>query len=166
MSREEIQECFVRRFSVKALKPTVPAAAEDILRVEKELKTTFPKAYFSFITHYGPVFTPSILDLVTGGDSDRAPKDAGFDVREFFVPDQIVTTHHLCSDAGMDDWLIPVAMDCMGNVFGFRRAESNQRPDDDPVFLFDHDFCKTHQEADSFDGWLASFLRLADEYKA
>jgi hypothetical protein len=162
MSREEIHSTFVGRFSGPRLKPAAPVTADDLHRVEEELKLTFPTSYVAFLTHHGPVFTPSILDLVTGGDSEQPPEGASFDVQEFFEPNQIIETHRLYSNGGMEDWLVPVAMDCMGNVFGFKREQHPSRPDDSPVFFFDHDFCKIHQEADSFDAWLASFLQLAN----
>ena len=161
MSRVEIHSTFVRRFSGARLKPAAPVTADDLHRVEEELKVTFPTAYLAFLTHYGPVFTPSVLELVTGGDSEQPPEGASFDVREFFQPNQIIETHRLYSSGGMEDWLVPVAMDGMGNVFGFKREEHHSRPDDSPVFFFDHDFCKIRQAADFFDAWLASFLRLA-----
>jgi hypothetical protein len=161
MSREEIHSTFVRRFSGPRPKPATPVTADDLHRVEEELRATFPTAYLAFLTHYGPVFTPSALDLVTGGDSEQPPEGASFDVQEFFEPNQIIETHRLYSNGGMEHWLVPVAMDCMGNVFGFKRESHHSRPDDSPVFFFDHDFCKTHQEAESFDAWLASFLLLA-----
>jgi hypothetical protein len=161
MSREEVHSSFVRRFSDLPLKPAAPVTADDLHRVEEELEVTFPTAYLAFLTVYGSVFTPSVLDLVTGGDSEQPPEGASFDVREFFEPKQIIETHRLYSSGGMEAWLVPVAMDCMGNVFGFKREEHHSRPDDSPVFFFDHDFCKIHQEADSFDAWLTSFLRLA-----
>ncbi len=135
--------------------------AGDLRRVEEELKVTFPVAYLAFLTQHGAVFTPSILDLVTGGESEQPPEGASFDVQEFFEPDEIIETHRLYSSGGMEDSLVPVAMDCMGNVFGFKREECHPRPDDRGVLFFDHDFCKIHQEADSFDAWLASFLQLA-----
>ena len=121
---------------------------------------TFPRAYLAFLTGYGPIFTPDVLTLVTGGESEEAPEGASFDVREFFEPSEIIKTHQQYSSAGMENWLVPVAMDCMGNVFGFKREERQPRPDDSPVFLFDHDYCKIHQEADTFDSWLTSFLTL------
>jgi len=98
---------------------------------------------------------------VTGADSEQPPEVASFDVQEFFISSQIIETHRLYTSGGMEGWLIPIAMDCMVNVFGFKREECDTRPDDRPVFFFDHDFCKIHQEADSFDGWLASYLKLA-----
>ena len=161
MSRQEIHSSFVRRFSTPRPNPVAPVTAADLHRVEGELKVTFPTAYFAFLTHHGPVFTPSILDLVTGGDSEQPPEGASFDVQEFFGANEIIETHRLYSSGGMEDWLIPVAIDCMGNVFGFKREEHQFRPDDCPLFFFDHDFCEIHQEADSFDAWLGSFLGLA-----
>jgi len=161
MSRQEIHSSFVTRFAAPRIEPVAPITAEHLRRVEQDLKVTFPTAYLAFLTQHGPVFTPSILDLVTGGESEQAPEGASFDVQEFFEPKQIVETHRLYSSGGMEDWLVPVAMDCMGNVFGFRREERHPRPDDCPVLFFDHDYCKIHQEADGFDEWLASFLQLA-----
>jgi SMI1 / KNR4 family (SUKH-1) len=161
MSREQIHNSFVRRFSAPRMNAVAPVTTDDLQRVEQELAVTFPAAYIAFLTRHGPVFTPSVLDLVTGGDSKQPPEGASFDVQEFFEPKQIIETHQLYTSGGMEDWLVPVAMDCMGNVFGFKREECHRRPEDCSVFFFDHDFCKIHQVADSFDAWLASYLKLA-----
>jgi len=161
MSREQIHATFVSRFSAPRLKTAASVTAGDLNRVEEALRITFPVAYCAFLTEHGPVFTPGLLDLVTGGDSEQPPEGASFDVQEFLEPNQIIETHQLYSGGGMGDWLVPIAMDCMGNVFGFKREECRPRPDDSPVFFFDHDFCEIHREADSFDAWLASFLKLA-----
>jgi hypothetical protein len=160
-SREEIHTSFVNRFASPSLKPTPIVSDEDLRRVENELGTTFPKSFTSFLTRHGPVFTPSVLKLVTGGESEQAPEGAGFDVQEFFEPNEIVETHRLYSSGGMEEWLIPIAMDCMGNVFGFKREQCIPPPDDCAVWFFDHDYFKIHQEAVGFDTWLASFLELA-----
>jgi hypothetical protein len=162
MLRNEIHDSFVRRFSAPRLNPVAPVTADDLHRVERELKVTFPTAYFTFLTRYGPNFMPGVLELVTGSDSGQSREAARSDLREFFVPDEIVQTHRLYSSGGMEDWLVPVAMDSMGNVFGFKREEHKPRPDDGPVFFFDHDFCEIHQEAASFDAWLAFFLQLVE----
>jgi len=53
-----------------------------------------------------------------------------------------------------------IASDSGGNVFGFRQQRDASRPDDAPLLVFDHDFCKVHIEADSFDSWIASFLTM------
>ena len=160
MLREEIHGGFVGRFASPRSKPASPVTDQDLHRAEEQLKTTFPKSYLAFLTRHGPVFTPSILDLVTGGESEQAPEGASFDVREFFEPEQIVETHRVYLSGGMEEWLVPIAMDCMGNVFGFKRERVDPRPDDCPVWFFDHDYCKIHQEASDFDAWLSSFLQL------
>jgi hypothetical protein len=159
-ARDEIHSSFVERFASLGLKPGLPVTEPDLRRVEEQLKIIFPKSFLEFLIHHGPVFTPGILDLVPGGESERVPKGARFDVQEFFAPDQIVETHTLYSRGGMDEWLVPIAMDCMGNVFGFKREERIARPDDCPVWFFDHDYCNIHQEVAGFDLWLTSFLRL------
>ena len=161
MSREEIYSAFVQKFGAPRSEPASPVTGGDLFRVEEQLKITFPASYLTFFTRYGPVFTPSILDLVTGGESEQAPEGASFDVREFFEPDEILATHRLYASGGMEDWLIPIAMDCMGNVFGFKREQCASRPDDSPLWFFDHDYCMIHQVSVAFDAWLASFLQLA-----
>ena len=160
MHREQIHTSFVSRFSAPRLKTTVAITASDLNRIEQALGITFPTAYCAFLTKHGPVYTPGVLSASVGRDSDQPPDGASFDVQEFLEPNQIIETHQLYSSGGMEDWLVPIAMDCMGNVFGFKREQCHPRPDDSPVFLFDHDFCEIHQEADSFDAWLASFLNL------
>jgi len=159
MSRNDIQAGFVKRFASMEAKPPVVVAAIDLQSVEKELSTVFPRAYFDFLTRYGSVHTPDILRLI-GGDSENIPEGFSFDVQKFLEAEKIAEVHRLYTSGGMEDWLIPIASDCMGNLFGFKRNESDVRHDDAPVFLFDHDFCETHQEADSFDAWLESFIRL------
>src|SRR6185369_3248765 len=129
MSREQIHSSFVRRFSAPRVNAVASVSTDDLNRVEEELKITFPAAYIAFLTQHGPVFTPSVLDLVTGGDLAQQPEGASFDVQEFFEPNQIIETHRLYSSGGMEDWLVPVAMDCMGNVFGFKREECHRRPE-------------------------------------
>lgn len=161
MTREEIQSSFVKRFFAPRQNGANPVTSEALCRVEKELKISFPTAYFNFLTQHGPVFTPSILDLVTGGDTEQPPAGASFDVQEFFNSTEIVKTHQLYTSGGMEAWLVPIASDSMGNVFGFKREEISPRPNDSPVWIFDHDFCEIHLVAESFDGWLASFLRLS-----
>ncbi|HEX3798308.1 MAG TPA: SMI1/KNR4 family protein [Verrucomicrobiae bacterium] len=160
MLREEIHSSFAKRFSAPRTTPLVAVNAGDLRRVEDELKVTFPASYICFLTQQGPAFTPGILELVTGGQPEHRPEGAGFDVQEFFEPDEIIETHRLYSSGGMEDWLVPIAMDSMGNVFGFKREEHHPRPDDSALFFFDHEFCEVHLQKDSFDAWLESFLQL------
>jgi len=160
MTRAEIHATFTQLFAADS---PAPVPIEDIRAAEGELVTTFPQSYLDFITCYGAIYTPAILDLVTGGESEIAPEGASFDVQNFLTPAEIVETTRLYWSGGMDNWVVAVASDCMGNVFGFRKDSSNARPEDSMVFIFDHDFCETKEESPGFDNWLLSFIRLKQQ---
>lgn len=100
---------------------------------------------------------------MTGGDREIAPEGARMDIQNFLSPAEIVETTNTYWAAGMDDWLIAVASDCMGNVFGFRKTDTDGRPEDATVIVFDHDFCKTSEEASGFDVWLEFFIRIKEQ---
>jgi hypothetical protein len=93
----------------------------DLHAAETLLKTTFPRSYISFVSLYGPLFTPDILKKLVDAREAGKPAPQGFDVHEFFSPPEIIETHRMYVSGGMDDSLIPFAMDCSGNVFGFRK---------------------------------------------
>jgi hypothetical protein len=154
MSRDEIHSEFARRFSVDSLTiPVAPVTDNDLHQVEEELKTTFPSAYLEFMIHYGPIWTPNISNL---NITDR------FDLELFIKPRDIAATIEDWLAGGEHDWLIPIAGDGGGNLFGFKREAHHSRPDDCPVLLYDHDYDTIHQEADSFDHWLEFFVQLAN----
>ena len=157
MKREEIHRSFVAEFA--SGEPS-PSDLNDLVRVEKELGTIFPQSFIEFMTAFGTVHTPSILDLVTGGESEIAPEGASFDVQEIMTPDAMLETTRMYHSAGMDESVVAIASDCMGNVFGFRKCTDTERPDDSSLVIFDHDFCEVSEEAESFDSWLKSFLDL------
>ena len=157
MKREDIHRSFVTEFA--SGEPS-PSGLNDLVRVERELGTIFPQSFVEFMTTFGAVHTPSILDLVTGGESEIAPEGASFDLQEIMTPDAILETTRMYHSGGMDASVVAIASDCMGNVFGFRRRADTERPDDAPLLVFDHDFCKVSEEAKSFDDWLKSFVEL------
>lgn len=161
MTRSAIQSAFVRLFADAKKQHAVTES--DVLQAENELATTFPRSYLDFITTYGAVWTPSILDLVTGGESEVPPEGASWDVLQFLAGSELVEAAQGYWSGGMESILVPFASDSMGNVFGFRRGIVQSRPDDGPVLFFDHDFCKIHEEAASFDAWLSSFIRLHEK---
>jgi hypothetical protein len=160
MTRSEIQTTFVRLFADAGKRQVV--TEDEVLQAERDLATTLPRSYLGFITTYGAVWTPSILELVTGGESEVPPEGASWDVHQFLAASELVEAAQGYWSGGMESVLVPVAMDSMGNVFGFRRGKAEPRPDDAPVLFFDHDFCEIHEEAASFDTWLASFVRLQE----
>ena len=160
MNRTELHETFAKRFSSQSMKSPSRVAQPDLRVVEVALRTTFPSSYISFSTAHGPLFTPDILIQLVDAREAGLPAPEGFAVQEFFTPTEILDTHRMYVSGGMYDSVIPFAMDGGGNVFGFRREERADRPDDVPVLLFDHDYCKVRAEADSFDTWLQGFLLL------
>ena len=160
MNREQLHATFAESFAVgsSALIPE-----EALSQAEVELQTLFPASFVGFAKRVGAIFTPGILDLVTGGESEVAPPDASFDVQNFFTAEEIIDTTRTYHDGGMDPWFIAIASDCMGNVFGFRQHRDSPRLDDAALMVFDHDFNKVDLEAESFDAWLTSFLRMKEE---
>jgi hypothetical protein len=148
--RSEVHTAFVRRFSFPPLKVPPPVSTDDIHAVEEELQTTLPAAFVSFLVAHGPIFTPDILGVMVDAQEAGA-RIEGFDVREFFSPAEIAKTYLIYVSDGMDESLIPFAMDSGGSVFGFRRSKSLARPDDYPVLFFDHDYCRARSEEYSFD---------------
>lgn len=157
MTREQYQLAFVAAF---AEEPAIQIPFDDLMRIESELRTVFPSSFIDFATKIGALFTPSILNLVSGGDSEVPPAEAGFDVQYFFGADEILQTTLSYREAGMDSEMIAIASDSMGNVFGFRQHRDSNRPEDAALLIFDHEFCSVHFEAKSFDAWIASFVRM------
>jgi hypothetical protein len=158
VQRDEIHSEFVQRYSSPPLKQPAPVTAADLRAVEKELGTTFPTSYVSFITRYGPIFTPGVSDALGDCEVCVPPQEEAFVVREFLSPSQIVSDYRTCTAGGMPHGIIPFAVDFGGHLFGFGRAVLQPPPDDAPVLAFDHDYCKIRPEADSFDAWLEHFL--------
>jgi hypothetical protein len=159
MTREELHSTFDRLFAARGDRQAI--STEELARVEAEMTITFPQAYLDFVTKYGAIYTPSILDLVTGGDSETAPEGASFDVQQFLNAEEIIKNSKLYWSGGMDSQLVGIASDCMGNMFAFRRKQSEPRNDDCALLFFDHDFCKVHEESSSFHAWLESFIRMS-----
>ncbi|MES2507571.1 MAG: SMI1/KNR4 family protein [Verrucomicrobiota bacterium] len=157
MSRDNIHSEFVRLFALDVV-PGAPL--REFEEVELRLEVTFPQSLIDFLFRFGPVYTPTILDLVTGGESEIAPEGASFDVQNFMGPREIEDNTRAYWSGGMDDWLVIFATDCMGNAFGFRRQQLTPRPDDAVVYVFDHDFGEIKEEAKSFDDWLQSFIHM------
>jgi len=151
-SRNHIHAEFVARFHIGD--PPSPATDQQIDRIGTELNTTVPEVYRHFMTQYGPVYTPDILDAIDDRQLDHP------DVQNFLSPDEAVSATKAYWSAGMPSDVIGVASDCMGNLFGFRRQTGTI--DDAPVVFFDHDFVEVSEMADSFDEFLQWYLDNID----
>jgi hypothetical protein len=157
MNREQLHAAFADSF---AADDSAPIPEEELTWAEAELWTLFPTSFIAFAKKVGAIFTPGILELVSGGVSEVAPPGASFDVQNFFTAEEIVETTRTYHEGGMDPWFIAIASDSMGNVFGFRQGSELPRLEDDVLMVFDHDFCKAYVEAESFDAWITSFLKM------
>lgn len=160
MTRSDLHTAFAIRFSAARPKPVVIITETDLLAVEALLKITLPQSYISFVTAHGPLFTPRILIKLVDAHEAGRPTPGGSDVQEFFSPPEIFETHQLYVSGGMDDSVVPFAMDSGGSIFGFQRVEALERPDDLPVLFFDHDYCEVRVASASFDTWIGSFLLI------
>ena len=146
--RTTIHERFVARFHFGD-RPQ-PVTEPELDSVEAALDTKLPAAFREFITRYGPVHTPRVLDEIADRGLDHS------DIQQFLsAKDAIENTKGYWS-AGMPNDVIGVASDCMGNMIGFRR--NRERRDDAPVVFFDHDFVEVSEIAPSFDSFLDWYL--------
>jgi hypothetical protein len=154
MTRTETHKEFVAAFA-EGEHPTL-ATTTALSAMERELGTLLPQAYLTFMQTHGAVRTPSLPGLVVDAESDL------WALADFFAPEEAVGDTKLYWSGGMSTELVGFAGDGMGNMFCFRRLMSvADRPDDAPVWFFDHEFPDDDRElAQSFDGWLGSFLEL------
>jgi hypothetical protein len=155
MTRAELHRLFVSEFHCEAWDPQTPATLEEIAQMESELNTKLPEAYVTFMLTYGSAYTPEILRLIVDGEADMP------DLKNIeMIPEAIAGTKAYWS-AGTPDDLIGFGGDSGGNMFCFKRYQANaNRPDDLPVWYFDHEFVDSYEVSPSFDEWLLSYIRL------
>ncbi len=150
--REELYRRFTDRFH--AGKRIRPATEAQIGAAEVALGVLYPESYRRFALTCGALSTGKLLQII-------AARDPGFsDVQEFLTPHQSVTETRR-SGFDPEAGSLVLAVDCSGNLFFFRGLSgSPPRPDDSPIWLFDHEEDETAVEAPSFDAWIARFLEL------
>jgi hypothetical protein len=155
MTRAQLHDLFVAELNCEAWNPKTPATMLETAKMEAELNTRLPTAYVEFMLSHGGAYTPSVLSLVVDGEVDMP------DLQNIeSIPKAIAGTKAYWS-AGTPNDLIGFGGDSMGNMFCFKRQPiSSNRPDDLPVWFFDHDFVESHEVAPSFDQWLLSYIRL------
>lgn len=150
--RQELYRRFADRFH--AGKRTRPATEAQVEAAEAAMVVLYPDSYRRFALTCGALSTGKLLEII-------AARDPGYsDVQEFLTPRQSVTETRR-SGFDPESGSLVLAVDCMGNLFTFRGLSgSPPRPDDAPVWLFDHEYDETAVEAPSFDAWIARFLEL------
>ncbi|MBX9627356.1 MAG: SMI1/KNR4 family protein [Gemmataceae bacterium] len=145
----------MRAFRCSRLHPAddEPRAHSALDEAESLLGTRFPDSYRLFVVMHGSPFVPDLWEVVVRREL------AGHPLREFLTLDELVADNRTCWSGGMPADHVGIAGDFMGNLFGFPRVASGEsRPDDLPVRLFDHDYCRVVPVAESFDGWLNWFV--------
>jgi len=150
--RDALYRGFVERFH--AGKRARPAAEAKVDAAEAALGVLWPESYRRFVLRFGSPWVPAILDLVCDRRADFS------DVQQFLTPREAVVETRRSGLAPDGAWTV-LATDCSGNLFAFRDLPAAPpRPDDAPVWRFDHEEGETKLEAPSFDAWLARFLSL------
>jgi len=103
---------------------------------------------------HGSVYTPGILAAIVDLNLDHD------DIQNIVTVTEAVEGTKAYWSAGMPDDIIGFGNDCMGNMVGFKRKpRSASRPDDLPVWFFDHDFVTVKKLAGSFDRLLDWYVR-------
>ena len=143
-------QTFSDRWGGAGVKP-IPVPVKELERIESELGVLFPYAYLLAMTEVGPLHLPTLLDAIVESDMDI------YDVQEFLHPNQIETALGW-RDAGLPLNLLPIAMDCMGNLFCFNMMELGiERSHDAPIWYFDHDPIEVGRISQSFEHWIAGY---------
>jgi hypothetical protein len=152
MTRTETHQNFVTRFCADGAEPIARA---ELDRAEDRLGILFPSAYREFVLVRGAARSHTLLGLIVDAEVDL------WDVMSFHTPSECVEASETYRSAGMSERLVAFATDSAGNVFCFDEGDLlDARPDDAPVWFFDHDFNEDKQLADSFDAWLSSYFSL------
>ena len=147
--RQQLHRHFIERFQRGEMTQAVSSAA--IEHIASTLNVLLPASYRDFQETYGPVYTPGILDIVV---LRKSPLIA---VQEFLAPADVIESS---ADIGVKG-CVAFANDCSGNLFCFKRLpKAEPRPDDAPIWLFDHETGKTSKVAPAFDTWLSNFTQL------
>jgi hypothetical protein len=152
MTRTETHQHFVARFCAANAEPIARTALNH---AEEQLGILFPSAYREFVLARGAARSHTLLGLIVDAEADL------WDVMSFHTPSECVEATETYRSAGMSERLVAFASDSAGNVFCFDEGDLlDARPDDSPVWFFDHDFNEDKLLAESVDVWLASYLSL------
>ena len=126
----------------------------DVKKLNSELNIIIPNEVKLFLTEYGNVYTPEILDLIVDNEIDL------WDIQEFWTVERIIYDKQNEWTAQLLTDLIPFASDSMGNIFGFLTAELNEEKESCAVYFFDHDLDTVERVANSFSEWINKYNEL------
>ena len=154
MNRSEIHDKFIKEFHYGEPEKF---SLDEIHQIEIELNTVLPQSYIDFMTEYGEAYAPSLLTLIVEEDSEL------HDLQNITTIKDTIEGTKMYWSGGMPDDLIGFGNDSMGNMFCFKKYDQkSERPNDLPVYFFDHDFVKVIKISDSFDSWLRDYILLKE----
>lgn len=130
------------------------ASESDIEKLKKELKINIPNDFELFLTEYGNIYTPDILDIIVDNEIDL------YDVQEFWTTERIIYDKQNEWTAQLSTDLIPFASDSMGNIFAFLTSDLKEKKESSAVYFFDHDFDTVEKLTDSFSEWIDNYNRI------
>ncbi|MBF8149627.1 SMI1/KNR4 family protein [Winogradskyella sp. F6397] len=130
------------------------ASESHIEKLKAELNIIIPNQVKLFLTEYGNIYSPEILDLIVDNEIDL------WDIQEFWTTERIIYDKQNEWTAQLSVDLIPFASDSMGNIFGFLTAELNEEKQSCSVHFFDHDFNTVEKIANSFSEWIDQYNRI------
>lgn len=133
---------------------TKVASVQDIEHLETTLNIILPQDFKLFMHQYGNLWTPDILDIIDDNDIDMN------DIQEFWSVDEIIDDKKEGFTNAISEDLIPFAIDCMGNIYGFKTRDLKIQRATAEVFFFDHDFDEVTGIADSFTALIEKFNAL------
>ena len=131
-----------------------PSTQVEINELEHEFQIVLPEDYKTFLLNFGNIWTPDILDLVVDKNLPIS------DVQQFWSIDKIIYdkqnkwTLHVSTD------IIPIASDCMGNIFAFLRDDLKLPTETADIYFFDHDLDTVEKISNSFTNWIVEFNNI------
>lgn len=133
-----------------------PEPKLNIESFEGEYQIKLPDDFREFLSEYGDLWTPNILDLINSNELDLN------DVQDFWNIERIKHDKENEWTSQLETDLIPFASDCMGNIFGFKTEELKDSKRTPKVYFFDHDFETIEPVSTSFTEWINEYLKIEE----
>src|SRR5262249_12308981 len=126
------------------------ATFEQVVAAERELQTSFPAAYLSFVTHCGSGATPALAAM---------SRETGvWPMTQLLSPTEAVTVSRTAWQAGLPRHLVAVARGEKEDLLCFCRASEGQRRVEEALWSFLCDSGEVMRAFDSFDDCLQQYL--------
>lgn len=131
-----------------------PETEQDVHSFEKKYQIKLPVDYRYFLLTYGDLWTPDVVNVI---DDNHLEID---DVQQFLPIDRILHDKEFEWTAKLHVDMIPIASDCMGNIFGFMTEDLKVSNGEPKIYLFDHDFDTIEPVSNSLKDWIIQFVDI------